>query len=68
MLNHDGDAIALNAGGKIGTSASFYLPLDRVKRAFELIRDGKEVPRGTIQTVFHYKVSGNTVLTLNVLN
>lgn len=55
MLNHDGNAIALNAGGKIGTSASFYLPLDRVKRAFDLIREGKDVPRGTIQTIFNYK-------------
>lgn len=57
VLNHDGEAIALNAGGKIGTSASFYLPLDRVKRALELIQQDKHVPRGTIQTVFHYKVS-----------
>ncbi|KAE9139417.1 PDZ domain-containing protein [Phytophthora fragariae] len=55
VLNHDGNAIALNAGGKIGTSASFYLPLDRVKRAFDLIREGKDVPRGTIQTIFNYK-------------
>ncbi|ETK80331.1 hypothetical protein, variant, partial [Phytophthora nicotianae] len=55
VLNHDGDAIALNAGGKIGTAASFYLPLDRVKRAFDLIREGKEVPRGTIQAIFNYK-------------
>ncbi|KAG6609869.1 pro-apoptotic serine protease nma111-like protein [Phytophthora cinnamomi] len=45
VLNHDGDAIALNAGGKIGTSASFYLPLDRVKRAFDLIREGKDTPQ-----------------------
>lgn len=56
VLNHDGEAIALNAGGKIGTSASFYLPLDRVKRALELIQQGSEVRRGTIQTVFQYKV------------
>lgn len=58
VLNHDGEAIALNAGGKIGTSASFYLPLDRVKRALKLIQQDSEVPRGTIQTVFQYKVRG----------
>jgi hypothetical protein len=57
VLNHDGEAIALNAGGKIGTSASFYLPLDRVKRALELVQQDKPVSRGTIQTIFHYKVS-----------
>ncbi|KAF1315680.1 Pro-apoptotic serine protease, partial [Globisporangium splendens] len=55
VLNHEGEAIALNAGGKIGTSASFYLPLDRVKRALELIQQGREVQRGTIQAVFQYK-------------
>uniref|UniRef100_M4B185 PDZ domain-containing protein n=1 Tax=Hyaloperonospora arabidopsidis (strain Emoy2) TaxID=559515 RepID=M4B185_HYAAE len=55
VLNHDGDVIALNAGGKIGTAASFYLPLYRAKRAFDLVREGKDVPRGTIQTIFNYK-------------
>ncbi|KDO17172.1 hypothetical protein SPRG_17434 [Saprolegnia parasitica CBS 223.65] len=55
VLNGDGDAIALNAGGKMGTSASYYLPLDRVKRAFELLQAGADVPRGTIQTVFQHK-------------
>lgn len=61
MLNHEGEAIALNAGGKIGTAASFYLPLDRVKRALELIQQGGEVQRGTIQAVFQYKVRSNFV-------
>lgn len=56
VLDLQGEAIALNAGSKRGTSASFYLPLDRVKRAFELIREGKPVSRGTIQTTFLHKV------------
>ncbi|RHY25443.1 hypothetical protein DYB32_008309, partial [Aphanomyces invadans] len=54
VLNQDGQVIALNAGGKMGTSASYYLPLDRVKRVLErLQRDPSAVvPRGTIQTPF----------------
>ncbi|OQS02514.1 pro-apoptotic serine protease [Thraustotheca clavata] len=55
VLNSEGDAIALNAGGKLGTAASYYLPLDRVKRAFELLQADKPVPRGTIQTVFAHR-------------
>eukprot|EP00927_Polykrikos_kofoidii_P012891 TRINITY_DN15606_c0_g2_i3.p1 TRINITY_DN15606_c0_g2~~TRINITY_DN15606_c0_g2_i3.p1 ORF type:complete len:1075 (+),score=158.41 TRINITY_DN15606_c0_g2_i3:68-3292(+) len=52
VVNAEGDVVALNAAGKAGTSASFYLPLHRVKRAVDLIRAGKPVPRGTFQTTF----------------
>lgn len=52
VVDADGDVVALNAAGKTGTSASFYLPLDRAKRAVDLLRAGQPVPRGTLQATF----------------
>lgn len=55
VLNQAGHVVALNAAGKVGSTASFYLPLDRVKRAYDLIVAGEDVPRGTIQTTFRHE-------------
>ncbi|KAF8427689.1 hypothetical protein EV426DRAFT_528929 [Tirmania nivea] len=52
VLNIHGQAVALNAGGSNSSQSSFYLPLYRVVRAVELIKQGKFVTRGTIQTEF----------------
>ncbi|OAC99060.1 hypothetical protein MUCCIDRAFT_127026, partial [Mucor lusitanicus CBS 277.49] len=56
VLDIQGRAIALNAGGASTSSSSYYLPLDRAQRALQLIQDDSNIiPRGTIQTTFEYQ-------------
>ena len=51
VVNIDGYAVALQAGGRAdGAATDYFLPLDRPLRALQCIREGKHVSRGTIQT------------------
>ena len=50
VVNIDGFAVALQAGGRQdGAATDYFLPLDRPLRALDCIRNGEPVTRGTIQ-------------------
>ncbi|RKO89367.1 PDZ-like domain-containing protein, partial [Blyttiomyces helicus] len=55
VLNIEGKAVALQAGGHSKAATDFFFPLDRVARALKFIQEGKPVPRGTIQVQFYHR-------------
>lgn len=55
VVNIDGYAVALQAGGSTEASTDFFLPLDRVLRALRCVQSNKEITRGTVQTQFLLK-------------
>ncbi|KAI5821246.1 trypsin-like cysteine/serine peptidase domain-containing protein [Pyronema omphalodes] len=50
VVNIDGYAVALQAGGSTEAATDYFLPLDRPLRALQCIQADKPVTRGTIQT------------------
>ncbi|XBH61907.1 hypothetical protein VPH35_116266 [Triticum aestivum] len=65
VVDCQGRAVALNAGSTSSSASAFYLPLDRVVRALNLIRGCRDpfgskpesayIPRGTLQMTFQHK-------------
>ena len=50
MLDMEGNAVGLNAGGKKSGASSYYFPLDRVKRVLNILQGGLVLREGVCLT------------------
>ncbi|KAL2137230.1 hypothetical protein VTI74DRAFT_6441 [Chaetomium olivicolor] len=56
VVNIDGYAVALQAGGRAdGAATDYFLPLDRPLRALKCLQEGRPITRGDIQCQFLLK-------------
>ena len=55
VVDAAGQVVALNAGSRRDSAASFFLPLDRVVRALRLLQEGAPIPRGSVGARIDFK-------------
>lgn len=52
VVDIDGYAVGLQAGGLSDASVNYFLPLPRIVRALEKLQQGKHISRGSLQTIW----------------
>ncbi|KAJ2375353.1 hypothetical protein IW150_002598, partial [Coemansia sp. RSA 2607] len=55
VLDIEGDAVALNVGGISKTQQSLFLPLHRIFKTLDTLRQGSMPMRGTLQAMFQFE-------------
>ncbi|MFK7892578.1 MAG: trypsin-like peptidase domain-containing protein [Granulosicoccus sp.] len=55
VIDFQGDVVALNAAANVKTASSFFLPLQRIKNALQLLQADADIERGGFQTLFSHQ-------------